>query len=383
MSETKISAIRVEGLCKSFGELEVLKDVSIEIEKGEIVSIIGGSGCGKSVFLRLVEMLEKPDSGKVFINGEEMTAKGANIDRIRRNVGMVYQGFFLFEHLNVMDNMCLAPVKLLKMQRKDAEAKAMELLDMVGLTSKAKAMPKTLSGGQKQRIAIVRALMMDPEILLFDEPTSALDPTMVGEVLATMRMLAKRGLTMVIVTHEFKFARDVSTRVLYFAEKGIYDQGTPQEIFDNPKKELTVAFIRKIKSISEHIGSTDFDLMSFHGRIYVFGERYGYTQRECQKIQLCSEELIYEYIRVANPEWERNRSEAQPVDIDILIEYSETENRLIIECDATSREYDIFSCVEDLDPEHLGVTIIKHNAAKYSWEYANGRNRVRVEMLGA
>ena len=373
-------AISVSGVSKSFGDLEVLKDVSVDIQKGEIVSIIGGSGCGKSVFLRLIEMLETPDSGKVFIDGEEITAKGADIDRIRRSMGMVYQNFYLFSHMNVMDNMTLAPVKLLGMSKDDAKKKAMELLDMVGLASKADAMPSVLSGGQKQRIAIVRALMMDPQILLFDEPTSALDPTMVGEVLATMRMLAKRGLTMVIVTHEFKFARDVSSRVLYFAEKGIYDQGTPKEIFDEPKKELTISFIRKITSISEHIESADFDLMELHGKIYVFGERYGYSQKQCQRVQLCVEELIYEFVRATHPDWIKGMEGEHPVDIDLSVEYAELDETMIIECFARCDELDIFEKYDELDPDHIGVTIVRHSASKYSWEYKDGQNHVYIEM---
>ena len=242
-----MSLIEVTGLKKRFGDLEVLKGVDLTVEQGERVAIIGGSGCGKSVFLRCLELLEKPDAGRIRIDGQEITAKGAPVDQIRRSMGMVYQRFHLFSEMDVMDNLCLAPVRRRLMTRAEAEKKALGLLEQVGLASRAHAWPTVLSGGQQQRIAICRCLMMDPKVILFDEPTSALDPTMVGEVLAVIRMLAKQGMTMLIVTHEMAFAREVADRVLYFADGGIYEQGTPEEIFDRPQREKTIAFIRKIK----------------------------------------------------------------------------------------------------------------------------------------
>ncbi|MGX8706025.1 MAG: amino acid ABC transporter ATP-binding protein, partial [bacterium] len=230
--------IEVKGWRKSFGRLEVLKGVDLTVEQGERIAIIGGSGCGKSVFLRSLCLLEKPDAGQVFIDGKEITAaKGGQVDEIRRSMGMVFQKFHLFSEMDVMDNLCLAPTRIMKMSRDAAEQKAMELLAQVGLASRAHAWPTVLSGGQQQRIAICRCLMMEPKVMLFDEPTSALDPTMVGEVLAVIRMLAKRDLSMLIVTHEMNFAREVASRVLFFADGGIYEQGTPAEIFDAPKRE--------------------------------------------------------------------------------------------------------------------------------------------------
>ena len=232
-----MSLIEVKGLKKSFGSLEVLKDIDVNVEQGERIAIIGGSGCGKSVFLRSLCLLEKPDAGQVFIDGKEITAAGAKVDEIRRSMGMVFQKFHLFSEMDVMDNLCLAPTRILKgMSRAEAEKKAMELLSRVGLADRAHAWPTVLSGGQQQRIAICRCLMMEPKVLLFDEPTSALDPTMVGEVLAVIRMIAKRDMSMLIVTHEMNFAREVANRVLFFADGGIYEQGTPAVIFDNPKK---------------------------------------------------------------------------------------------------------------------------------------------------
>ena len=214
-----MSLIEVKGLRKSFGRLEVLKGVDLTVEQGERIAIIGGSGCGKSVFLRSLCLLEKPDAGQVFIDGKEITAaKGGQVDEIRRSMGMVFQKFHLFSEMDVMDNLCLAPTRIMKMSRDAAEQKAMELLAQVGLASRAHAWPTVLSGGQQQRIAICRCLMMEPKVMLFDEPTSALDPTMVGEVLAVIRMLAKRDLSMLIVTHEMNFAREVASRVLFFAD---------------------------------------------------------------------------------------------------------------------------------------------------------------------
>ena len=229
------------------------------MKRGNAIVIIGGSGCGKSVFLRCMDLLEIPDEGTVFIGEDELTSRKADLNRIRRKVGMVYQGFHLFSHMNVLDNITLAPVKLLGLSWEEAEKKAERLFwDMVGLESKKYAMPDVLSGGQKQRIAIVRCLAMEPEVMLFDEPTSALDPTMVGEVLATLRLLAKQGMTMIIVTHEMDFAREIATRVLYMDEQGIYEEGTPREIFDAPKKKKTRDFIHKMKYFFWQVGVPKF-----------------------------------------------------------------------------------------------------------------------------
>ena len=238
--------IRVEKLCKSFGPLQVLRDVSVEIGRGECVAVIGPSGTGKSVFLSCLNGLTKPDSGKVFIDGADICDKGTDIDRVRQKMGMVYQSFHLFSHLCVMDNITLAPRKLLKKSRAQAEEKAMELLQTVGLADRAQAYPSQLSGGQKQRIAIVRALCMEPDVMLFDEPTSALDPEMVGEVLEVMKDLARKGMTMLVVTHEMGFAREVATRVVFMDGGVIVEEGTPAEIFDAPKSDRLKNFLAKV-----------------------------------------------------------------------------------------------------------------------------------------
>ena len=252
--------IKIENLSKSYGDLEVLKNISVEINKGEVISIIGPSGCGKSTFIRCLNRLEEPTSGKIFIDGEEITGKNIKLHKLRMKMGMVFQSFNLFSHLTIIENIMLGPVNLLKMDRQTAYDEGMELLEMVGLGSKSLSYPDELSGGQKQRAAIARTLAMKPEIVLFDEPTSALDPRMTSEVLAVIKKLAADGLTMMIVTHEMKFAKNVSNRVFYMDEKGIYEDGTPEQIFENPKKQKTKEFIYKIKTLQKEISIKEFDL---------------------------------------------------------------------------------------------------------------------------
>ena len=237
--------ISVRHLQKSFNGVAVLRDVNAEIEKGEVISIIGPSGTGKSTFLRCLNRLETPDGGSIVVGDVDITAPDADLASIRRKMGMVFQSFNLFGNLTVLGNVMAAQCDILGVPRDAANRKAMELLDRVGLANKPDALPEELSGGQKQRVAIARALAMDPEILLFDEPTSALDPTMVGEVLEVIRALAASGMTMLIVTHEMRFARNVSTRVFYMDEGVIYEEGTPDAVFENPKREKTRAFIAR------------------------------------------------------------------------------------------------------------------------------------------
>ena len=238
--------ITTKGLKKDFGDLQVLRGIDQHIEKGEVVVVIGPSGSGKSTFLRCLNMLEAPTGGQVFLDGEEITGKRVDINRIRRKMGMVFQQFNLFPHKTVLENIMLAPVHLKLAGREQAREKAMGLLERVGLTDKADAYPKQLSGGQQQRIAIVRALAMDPEVMLFDEPTSALDPEMVGEVLDVMKNLAKSGMTMVVVTHEMGFAREVGDRVLFMDEGVVMEEGTPANVFGHPQNKRTQDFLGKL-----------------------------------------------------------------------------------------------------------------------------------------
>ncbi|HHU48632.1 MAG: amino acid ABC transporter ATP-binding protein [Caldicoprobacterales bacterium] len=238
--------IKVVDLYKSFGTLEVLRGVSNEIHKGEVVCVIGPSGSGKSTFLRCLNLLEEPTSGEVFIDGVSLTEHGKDINKLRQKVGMVFQQFNLFPHMNVMENITLAPVKLKGMSKEEASEKAVMLLRKVGLPDKDYEYPNKLSGGQKQRVAIARALAMDPEIMLFDEPTSALDPEMVGEVLSAMKQLVVEGMTMVVVTHEMGFAREVGDRILFMDEGIIAEENSPEELFNNPKNERTRSFLSKV-----------------------------------------------------------------------------------------------------------------------------------------
>ena len=238
--------LKTKNLHKSFGKLEVLKGITTEIQQGEVVAVIGASGSGKSTFLRCLNLLEVPTKGQITFEGQDITSKSTNINKVREKMGMVFQQFNLFPHKTVMENICMAPIKVKNVDKEKAEKKALELLNRVGLADKASAYPASLSGGQKQRIAIARALAMEPDVMLFDEPTSALDPEMVGEVLNVMKDLAKEGMTMVVVTHEMGFAREVGDRILFVDQGKILEEGTPEEIFENPKNPRTIDFLSKV-----------------------------------------------------------------------------------------------------------------------------------------
>ena len=238
--------IKVANLNKSFAKNHVLRDISTQVAKGEVVVVIGPSGSGKSTFLRCLNLLETPDSGSILFDGQEITAPKTDVNAIRTRMGMVFQQFNLCPHMTVRENIIVSPIHVKKMSKTDARRKADELLQMVGLSDKADAYPSSLSGGQKQRIAIARALAMEPEVMLFDEPTSALDPEMVGEVLAVMQDLAKNGMTMVVVTHEMGFAREVGDRILFMDEGRILEEGTPEAVFNNPQNLRTIDFLSKV-----------------------------------------------------------------------------------------------------------------------------------------
>ena len=238
--------VKVENLKKSFGSLEVLKDINMEVKEGEVVCLIGPSGSGKSTFLRCLNKLEEPTGGVIIVDDYDLMAKTSDINKIRENIGMVFQQFNLFSHLSVVQNIMLAPVDRKRMTKEQAEEKAKKLLDRVGLLEKADVYPASLSGGQQQRVAIARALAMEPDIMLFDEPTSALDPEMVGEVLEVMKQLAAEGMTMVVVTHEMGFAREVADRVVFMDGGYIVEEGTPEEVFGNPQNKRTQDFLNKV-----------------------------------------------------------------------------------------------------------------------------------------
>ena len=253
---------------------KVLKDVNCEINPGEVISIIGPSGTGKSTFLRAINLLDPPTGGEILFDGENILAKGYPLNKLRQKMGMVFQSFNLFEHLSILDNVTFAPMKLHHLDRRQAEEEAMAMLRKVGMAEKAKAMPSDLSGGQKQRVAIARCLAMHPEVILFDEPTSALDPTMVGEVLSVLRQLASEGMTMLIVTHEMKFARDVSTRIFFMNEGIIYEDGTPQQIFENPVHSATKAFVQRIRKVLFEVDGPDYDMLGVRTQMDAFCNKY-------------------------------------------------------------------------------------------------------------
>lgn len=285
--------IQVTHLSKTYDNgLEVLRYINATIKRGEVISIIGPSGTGKSTFLRCLNLLETPTGGSIIIEGQDLLSKKTNVPKLRQKMGMVFQSFNLFNHLSIIENLCIGPIKLLGKSRKEAEERAIELLSMVGLAEKADAMPSHLSGGQKQRAAIARCLSMDPEIILFDEPTSALDPTMVSEVLGVIRTLAKQGMTMVIVTHEMRFARDISTRIFYMDQGIIYEEGTPEEIFDHPRRERTRVFINRIRDYHYLIRTPRYDLYELQSGMRQFCTKYLLPKQIQHRVQLLAEEVL-------------------------------------------------------------------------------------------
>lgn len=284
--------ITVRHLSKVYPNATPLKDINAEIKKGEVISIIGPSGTGKSTFLRCLNRLETPTSGEIIIDGVNILDKKTDISKIRQKMGMVFQSFNLFAHKMIVENIMMGPMDLLHMSKQEAYDEAIRLLDMVGLKDKALNYPDELSGGQKQRVAIARALAMKPEILLFDEPTSALDPTMVSEVLSVISSLAKQGMTMMIVTHEMRFARDVSTRIFYMDQGLIYEEGSPEQIFRNPQKERTRAFIYRIRNWNYEIHSKTFDFLGMMSEIEKFATRQFLNRKQLNAIQMVIEEIV-------------------------------------------------------------------------------------------
>ena len=282
--------IKIEHLKKEYPNVTPLKDVSVEIHDGDVISVIGPSGTGKSTLLRCINQMERPTSGKVWVDGVEITDKKCDINKIRQKMGMVFQSFNLFGHLTVIENIMLSPMDLLGKSKQEAYDEGMRLLRTVGLAEKALNYPDELSGGQKQRIAIARTLAMDPDVILLDEPTSALDPTMVGEVQAVIRDLSKTGKTMMIVTHEMNFARAISNRIFYMDEGGIYEDGTPEQIFEHPRRENTRRFIKKLKVLELNIESRDYDFLGMAGQIEAWCSKNQIATKTASRIQLAFEE---------------------------------------------------------------------------------------------
>ena len=357
--------IKVEHLSKKFDSLVVLKDITTVIKQGEVVSIIGPSGTGKSTFLRCLNLLEYPSGGNIYIDEEDILDKKTDAAKIRQKMNMVFQSFNLFAHLSVLDNLTLGPIKIKGVTEKAAQLKAMELLKQVGLAEKADRFPDELSGGQQQRVAIARCMAMEPQIILFDEPTSALDPTMVSEVLSVIRRLTKEGMTMVIVTHEMDFARDVSNHVIYMDEGIIYEEGPPEQIFENPQREKTKAFIQRIRSYTYCIMSPDYDLYAINAEIEVFCEKQLLSKKTRDHLLLLVEELLQIYTPYLST-----------TTLDLTIAYSEKKERLEVVCESSGEELNLLDSeyVSDYD---LELTIIKNLTESYNYLWLNGKNRLQ------
>lgn len=356
--------IRTEHLEKKYGDLTVLKDITVEIGKGEIISIIGPSGGGKSTFLRCLNLLESPSGGRIYVGGDELTANLKEAPQIRRKMGMVFQAFNLFAHLSVLENLILGPVKLLGKSKADASLRALELLKLVGLAEKAEYFPDELSGGQKQRVAIARCLAMEPEIILFDEPTSALDPTMVSEVLGVIRRLAKEGMTMLIVTHEMEFARSIATRVFYMDEGIIYEEGTPEQIFETPQKEKTKAFINRIRRFRYRITSPDYDLYALNAQIEAFCEKYYLAKSTRDSVLLLAEESLL--------------LQTDFSDIELSLNYSEKSGRLELLLEAKGKPVNPMK--EGIREDDIGLMLIQSRSARSFYSYENGKNILQLEV---
>ena len=336
--------IRIENLEKSYNGVTPLNGVSTTINDGDVISIIGPSGTGKSTFLRCINLLEKPTKGHIWIDDDEITDPGCDLERIRLKMGMVFQSFNLFGHLNVIENIMLSPVTLLHMSRQQAYDRGMELLRTVGLAQKAQNYPDELSGGQKQRIAIARTLAMDPKIILMDEPTSALDPTMVGEVQSVIRQLANTQKTLIIVTHEMGFARAICNRIFYMDEGCIYEEGSPDELFDAPKKEKTKRFVRRLKVLEFDIDSKNYDFPAMQTEIGLYSERNQIPRRTSRHIELAFEEIINQNL---------GRILDKPK-IHVSIEYSAEDKKAAFAIDYTGDKYDV---LKDGDP--LSTTVLR------------------------
>jgi polar amino acid transport system ATP-binding protein len=358
--------IQVRNLSKHFGDLVVLKDVSADIGKGEVISVIGPSGTGKSTFLRCLNLLEIPTGGSIEIDGVPLLAKGTHVPRVRQKMGMVFQSFNLYHHLTALENLTVGPIRLQGGKKADAQQKGMELLKLVGLAEKARSFPDELSGGQKQRVAIARCLAMEPKILLFDEPTSALDPTMVSEVLSVIRRLAGEGMTMVIVTHEMEFARNISSRVFYMDDGLIYEQGTPAQIFENPQKEKTRAFIHRIRSFEYRIASPDYDLYALQAEMEAFCNKHVLPKKVTGHVVHTTEEVLV--------------LQRDFTDIRLSLSYSEKDGSLEIGCESAGTPFNPLD--EGREEDEIAIRLIRARCSATEYRYEKGRNVLTLRMRG-
>jgi polar amino acid transport system ATP-binding protein len=363
--------LRIENLSKCFGSNPVLDRVNAQIEPGEVISIIGPSGCGKSTLLRCLNGLEQPTAGRIWFKDQDLTSPRTQMAQIRQKMNMVFQSFNLYEHLTVLENLTLAPTHLKRMPKVQAESLAMDLLQRVGLVERAMYLPRELSGGQKQRVAIARCLAMSPEVILLDEPTSALDPTMVSEVLAVIRKLASEGLTLLIVTHEMEFAREVSDRVFYMDDLGIYEQGPPEQIFLEPLRPKTRAFIQRVRSCLTVLNHPHFDLYAVQAAQHRFCERHLLPAGTRFNLSLFVEEisvLLRPYL------WRGNTFE-------FVTEFSETTRQLTVRIDIPSRLADCLKTPEQED--QLPMQLIRHACTSMEFMPQGELIRMQAEIRQA
>ena len=358
--------IQVRNLSKHFGNLVVLRDVSVDISKGEVISIIGPSGTGKSTFLRCLNLLETPTGGSIEIDGIPLLSKRTHVPKLRQKMGMVFQSFNLYQHLTALENLTLGPIRLRGTKKADAQKKGMELLKLVGLAEKANSFPDELSGGQKQRVAIARCMAMEPEILLFDEPTSALDPTMVSEVLAVIRRLTREGMTMVIVTHEMEFARNISGRVFYMDEGLIYEEGTPAQIFENPQKEKTRAFINRIRSFQYRITSPDYDLYAVQAAMEAFCDKHMLPKVVTGYVEHITEEALV--------------LQRDFTDIRLSLSYSEKDGTVEFGCKSAGAPLNPLD--EGREEDEIAIRLIKGLCSATEYRYEDGMNVLTLRIRG-
>lgn len=360
--------IKIEHLKKEYPNVTPLEDVNAVINDGDVIAVIGPSGTGKSTLLRCLNMLEKPTDGHIWIDDTDVTNPKTDLGKVRQKMGMVFQSFNLFGHMTVIENIMTPPMDLLGKSKQEAYDKGMELLRTVGLASKALNYPDELSGGQKQRIAIARTLAMDPDIVLLDEPTSALDPTMVGEVQAVIRDLAKTGKTLMIVTHEMAFAKAISNRVFYMDEGGIYEDGTPEQIFENPRKENTRRFIRKLKVLELSITDRDYDFLETVSRIEQYCSKNQIPAKSAQHIQLAYEELVQNLLLpyLKDPK------------IQIIVEYSAADESTTMDIRYNGDSFDVTQ-----EGDKLSLAVLRSAVSEMTYSEENSepyRNRIKLKV---
>ncbi len=350
----------------------VLKDINLNVSAGEKIALMGSSGAGKTSLLRSIEMLDIPDSGNIFIDGDEITSHNADVDRIRRKIGMIHSSSNLFSHLNVIDNLCLAPLKLTGIGRRNASRKAADLLAKAGLTTKAKVKTEKLSAGQQHRVSICRSLMMNPKALLIDDLTSDLDPAMSAEIIAMLRLVAKQDIALLYVTNDIDFIRETADRAIFMSNGEIYEEGRPSEILDTPKRDRTKDFIRRLKSFSFHIDTCDFDLLTLQSGIRLFSEKHGLRTALAYRLQLCCEELVYEMLF-------GSCVHAESISLDLEISYSEADSKTFIDISGKGSKFDPFSENDtESDNVHLGVTVLRQVSQDIKYEYRDGINHISV-----